>query len=50
MSLPEGLAFQGVILTDQVKNLDFTAGKIQKKGQAPDEVVDICLKKIRTFL
>lgn len=48
--LPEGLVFDGVILTDQIKNLDWRARRIVVVGKAPDEVVDECLNKIRTFL
>lgn len=48
--LPEGLAVSGVIITDQIKNLDFRARNIEIKEKAPEEVVQTCLKKIRTFL
>jgi mRNA interferase MazF len=50
VKLPEGLAFQGVILTDQVKNLDWEARNLQVKGQVPEGIVDDCLAKIHTFL
>ncbi len=46
----EELVFNGVILTDQVKNLDWRALRIDVVGRAPDEVVNECLDKIRTFL
>lgn len=48
--LPDGLLVSGVVITDQVKNLDFRARNIEIKGKAPEDVVDTCLKKIRTFL
>ncbi|MDQ0175632.1 type II toxin-antitoxin system PemK/MazF family toxin [Bacillus chungangensis] len=48
--LSDGLAFQGVILTDQVKSLDWRARNLQVKGQAPQEIVKDCLAKIHTFL
>ncbi len=48
--LPNGLVFNGVILTDQIKNLDWRAGRIDIVGKAPDEVVNECLDKIHTFL
>ena len=48
--LPEDLVVSGVIITDQIKNLDFRARNIEIKGKAPEEVVQTCLKKIRTFL
>lgn len=50
VALPSGLAFQGVILTDQVKNLDWSARNIRVRGQAPEELVKDCLDKIHTFL
>ena len=50
MLLPEGLVFDGVILTDQIKNLDWRARRIDIVGKAPNEVVDECLDKIHTFL
>jgi len=50
VKLPDGLAFQGVILTDQVKNLDWQARDLKVKGQAPKEIIEDCLAKIHTFL
>ena len=50
VQLPDGLAFQGVILTDQVKSLDWKARNLQIKGQAPEDMVEDCLAKIHTFL
>lgn len=50
VELPEGLAIQGAILTDQVKSLDWVSRKIQIKDQAPPEIVTECLNKIHTFL
>lgn len=50
VKLPDGLVFQGVILADQVKNLDWKARNLQIKGQAPEEIVTDCLAKIHTFL
>lgn len=48
--LPEGLAIEGVILTDQVKSLDWRARQFNIKGTAPQEVVADCLDLIHTFL
>ncbi len=48
--LPEGSYFDGVILTDQIKNLDWKARQIDIVAKASDEVVRECLDKIRTFL
>jgi mRNA interferase MazF len=49
VELPSGLAFQGAVLTDQVKSLDWKSRNIQIKDQAP-EIVTECLNKIHTFL
>lgn len=48
--LPEGLSTRGVIITDQIKNLDYRARNINIIETAPQETVTTCLKKIRTFL
>lgn len=50
VELPEDLAVEGVILTDQVKSIDRTTRSLNLKGQVPDEVVKQCLEKIQTFL
>src|SRR5690625_3066970 len=50
VSLPDHLSIQGVIITDQIKNLDFKARNAEFKEKTSEEVVIECLKKIRTFL
>lgn len=50
VALPNGLAIEGVVLTDQVKSLDWRARQFQIKGQAPQEVITNCLDFIHTFL
>lgn len=50
LPLPVGLAVQGVILTDQVKSLDWRARRFQTIDKAPDEVVAACLELIHAFL
>ena len=50
VKLPDGLIFEGAILTDQIKNLDWQARRIDIVGKAPEEVVHECLDKIHTFL
>ncbi|MEK5085216.1 type II toxin-antitoxin system PemK/MazF family toxin [Bacillus subtilis] len=50
VALPDGLAIQGVILTDQVKSLDWRARRFQVVGQAPEIIVSDCLDYIHTFL
>src|SRR5690625_6122394 len=48
--LPEDSIVNGVIITDQLNNLDFRARNIEIKGKAPDKVVRQCIDKIHTFL
>lgn len=50
VALPDNLAIQGVILTDQVKSLDWRARQFEIKGRAPEEIVSECLELIHTFL
>lgn len=50
VELPTGLPVEGVILTDQVKRLDWKARRFQIEGQAPENIVEDCLEKIHTFL
>lgn len=50
VKLPVGLPIEGVILTDQVKSLDWRARRFEVKGQAPIETVADCLELIHTFL
>ena len=40
VALPEGLPVGGVILSDQVKNLDWKARNAEKACSLPDEVSD----------
>jgi mRNA interferase MazF len=48
--LPEGLVFTGVILSDQVKSLDWRSRGLKIRGQAPGELVQECLDYIHTYL
>ncbi|BAB07440.1 type II toxin-antitoxin system PemK/MazF family toxin [Halalkalibacterium halodurans] len=50
IEIPPGLPIEGVILTDQVKSLDWRARNFHIKGQAPEETVTDCLQLIHTFL
>lgn len=50
VQLPEDVAFQGAILTDQIKNLDWRARQLDIVGKVPNEIVEECLDKIHTFL
>ena len=48
--LPNQLAIEGVILTDQLKSLDWKARRVTVIGQAPEHIVSDCLELIHTFL
>jgi mRNA interferase MazF len=50
VELPDGLSVNGVILTDQVKSLDWRARRFQILGSAPNEVIADCLELIHMFL
>jgi len=50
VELPSGLAFQGVILTDQPRSLDWKARGLKIKDHAPQEIVTQCFDLIHTFL
>lgn len=50
VALPSGLAISGVVLTDQVKSLDWRARKFQVKDKVPKETTEECLSLIHTFL
>ena len=50
VAIPSGLAIEGVILTDQVKSLDWRARNFSIRGRAPEKVVKNCLELIHTFL
>ena len=40
MELPNGLAVNGVVLSDQLTTLDLRARKTKKEDEAPQEVID----------
>lgn len=50
VTIPDGLGISGVILTDQIKNLDWKARKIEIIDEVSSEIVQDCLAKIHTFL
>lgn len=51
VEIPPGCAgVSGVVLADHLKNLDWRARNAIKKCEAPDEVVDAVLKRLRTLL
>ncbi len=50
VALPEGLPISGVILTDQVKSLDWRAREAEKIARLPDPIMQDVLAKISTLL
>ncbi len=48
--LPDGLPAKGVILADQVKNLDWKTRHVEPMGNVPTAVVDEVLAKLMTLL
>ena len=48
--LPQEIDVTGVILSDQVKSLDWRVRKAEFKESLPEEVVDEVLAKLRTLL
>jgi mRNA interferase MazF len=50
VALPEGLAVSGVVLADQVKNLDWRARKASYIGTVPKEVIVKVLRRFQTLL
>jgi len=50
VTLPEGLPVQGVVLSDQVKSVDFRARKVEVVCQVPPEIVHEVLRKLEPLL
>lgn len=50
VSLPDDITINGVVLADQVKNLDWQARRAEFITKLPDEVIDEVLAKISTLL
>jgi mRNA interferase MazF len=50
VDLPQSLSIEGVILTDQLKSLDWQAHHFHYKDKASSHVIDDCLKLIQTIL
>lgn len=48
--IPEGLTITGVILSDQVKSLDWQARQAEFIRKLPDNVVEEALNKLKTLL
>lgn len=50
VGLPEGLSVKGVILSDQVKSLDWRERNSEYAGEIPATVLDEVLQRIRALL
>jgi mRNA interferase MazF len=50
VAMPEGLAVAGVVLADQVKNLDWRARKSARICAVPEEVVTLVVRRLNTLL
>jgi mRNA interferase MazF len=48
--LPEGLPVSGVVLSDQVKSLDWRAREAEFLARLPSEVVSAILQKLQVLL
>jgi mRNA interferase MazF len=48
--IPEGLSVSGVILSDQVKSLDWKARKAEMADRLPSRTMDEVLQKLNTLL
>ncbi|MEI3612540.1 type II toxin-antitoxin system PemK/MazF family toxin [Pseudogracilibacillus sp. SO30301A] len=45
VKIPEGLKIEGVILTDQVKSLDWKERKSETKDKLPERELNICIRR-----
>jgi mRNA interferase MazF len=50
VKIPDGLKISGVILSDQIKNLDWKARNAEFICKLPDEVTKEALKKLNTLI
>jgi len=50
VEIPEGLKVEGVILTDQVKSLDWRERKSETKDKLPERELNICIRRIQKFI
>ncbi len=50
VAIPKGLGVSGVILADQIKNLDWKSREAEFGCDAPHEVVNLVLEKLSTLL
>ena len=50
VEIPEGLGVSGVVLSDQIKSLDWRIRQAENIGQLPGKVVTEVCEKLRTLL
>ncbi len=50
VDLPEGLGVTGVILSDQIKSLDWSARKAEFHSKVPGAVIEEVIGKIKTLI
>jgi mRNA interferase MazF len=50
VKIPDGNQITGVILTDQIRSLDWRSRNLKIVGNAPEDIVQECLDKISTFI
>jgi mRNA interferase MazF len=50
VALPEGLAASGVVLSDQLRSLDWRARKASRLGRLPEASIDAVLARVRALL
>jgi len=50
MQVPRGSGFEGVVLADQVKSLDWRAREAERIGRVPDRVTQEVLEKLGVLL
>ncbi|MBR7553616.1 type II toxin-antitoxin system PemK/MazF family toxin [Allobacillus sp. GCM10007491] len=48
--IPEGFAVEGVIISDQVKNLDWKTKNAKITGKAPNDLVNKVVQVIHTYI
>ncbi len=50
VTIPKGAKIKGVILSDQLKNLDWRARNVKFIAKMPDSVIEEVLKKLKILL
>ncbi|WP_010531892.1 type II toxin-antitoxin system PemK/MazF family toxin [Lentibacillus jeotgali] len=50
VDLPEGLSIEGVILTDQVRTIDWRSRLLSIKDKAPEEVLESCINRVHAYI